>query len=262
MQDSQIDSGIKVTVMNEQFTRTELLYGENAMKKLACSRVAVFGVGGVGGYVVEALARSGVGAIDIIDNDTVCLSNLNRQIIATHSTLGRYKVDAAEERILDINPDAVVRKYKTFFTPATAESFDFSQYDYVVDAIDTVTGKIELVMRATQSGTPIICSMGAGNKTQPSMFEVSDIYKTSVCPLARVMRNELKKRGIKKLKVVYSKEQPITPKSIPDTDSTDGNEQAKSGFRKATPGSNAFVPSVAGLIIAGEVINDLTAELR
>lgn len=251
--------------MDEQFTRTELLYGKSAMEKLAQSRVAVFGVGGVGGYAVEALVRSGIGAIDIIDDDRVCLSNLNRQIIATHNTIGQYKVDAAEERILSINPNAVVRKYKTFFSPDTADNYDFSQYDYVVDAIDTVTGKIELIMKSTQCGTPIICSMGAGNKIQPSMFEVSDIYKTSVCPLARVMRSELKKRGIKKLKVVYSKEQPIIPKKntekAVEQANVEGRKQSANGFRKATPGSNAFVPSVAGLIIAGEVINDLIAEV-
>lgn len=246
--------------MLNQFTRTELLYGETAMEKLANSRVAVFGIGGVGGYTVEALARSGVGAIDIIDDDKVCLSNLNRQIIATHKTIGQYKVDAAEERIHDINPNVVVKKYKTFFTPDTAEQFDFSQYDYVIDAIDTVTGKIELVMRAQKCGTPIICSMGAGNKINPAMFEVADIYKTSVCPLARVMRNELKKRGVKKLKVVYSKEQPITPIENKDTsDDPSGSGRASKGsFQKRAPGSNAFTPSVVGLIIAGEVINDLT----
>ena len=233
--------------MSEQFSRTELLLGEDKIEKLRNTRVAVFGVGGVGGFVVEALARSGVGTIDIIDNDTVCLSNINRQIIATHSTVGRHKVDVMKERILDINPDAVVNAYKVFYTPETSQMFDFAQYDYVVDAIDTVAGKIELVMQAQKSGTPIICSMGAGNKLDPTAFEVSDIYKTSVCPLARVMRNELRKRGVKKLKVVYSKEKPITPaKSAEDT-----------GKRRQTPGSTAFVPSVVGLIIAGEVIKDV-----
>ena len=196
--------------MLNQFSRTELLLGNAAMEKLAASRVAVFGIGGVGGYTVEALVRSGIGAIDIIDDDKVCLTNINRQIYATRKTIGQYKVDVAKERILDINPDIKVTAYKTFYTPETSSQFDFSAYDYVVDAIDTVTGKIELVMNAAKAGTPIISSMGAGNKLNPAAFEVADIYKTSVCPLARVMRYELKKRGIKKLKVVYSKETPIT----------------------------------------------------
>lgn len=232
--------------MTDQFSRTELIFGEEAMKKLANARVAVFGVGGVGGFAVEALARSGVGALDIIDNDTVALTNLNRQIIALHSTLGEYKVDVAAKRVLDINPEIKLKAHKTFFTPETADEFDFSEYDYVIDAIDTVTGKIELVMKAKAANTPIICSMGAGNKLDPTAFEVADIYKTSVCPLARVMRYELKKRGVKHLKCVYSKEQPITP--LP-TDEASG--------KRKTPGSCAFVPSVAGLIIAGEVIKDL-----
>lgn len=230
----------------EWYSRTELIFGEEAMKKLADARVAVFGVGGVGGFAVEALARSGVGALDIIDNDTVALTNLNRQIIALRSTVGEYKVDVAAKRILDINPNIKLNAYRTFFTPETADSFDFSEYDYVIDAIDTVTGKIELVMKAQAAGTPIICSMGAGNKLDPTKFEVADIYKTSVCPLARVMRYELKKRGVKHLKCVYSTEQPITPRP---TDEASGKRQ--------TPGSCAFVPSVAGLIIAGEVIKDL-----
>lgn len=230
--------------MSEQFSRTQLLYGAQSMEKLAASRVAVFGIGGVGGYVVEALARSGIGALDIIDNDQVCLSNINRQIIATHKTIGMYKVDAAEERIHDINPDCVVRAYKTFFLPETQDQFDFSQYDYVVDAIDTVTGKLAIIEKAKKAGVPIISSMGAGNKLHPSMFEVADIYKTEVCPLAKVMRRECKKRGIDSLKVVYSKEMPIKPSE-------------KSGERKVVPGSTAFVPSVVGLIIAGEVINDI-----
>lgn len=230
----------------EWYSRTELIFGEEAMKKLADARVAVFGVGGVGGFAVEALARSGVGALDIIDNDTVALTNLNRQIIALRSTIGEYKVDVAAKRILDINPNIKLNAYRTFFTPETADSFDFSEYDYVIDAIDTVTGKIELVMKAQAAGTPIICSMGAGNKLDPTKFEVADIYKTSVCPLARVMRYELKKRGVKHLKCVYSTEQPITPRP---TDEASGKRQ--------TPGSCAFVPSVAGLIIAGEVIKDL-----
>lgn len=230
----------------EWYSRTELIFGDEAMKKLAKARVAVFGVGGVGGFAVEALARSGVGSLDIIDNDTVALTNLNRQIIALRSTVGEYKVDAAAKRILDINPDIKLNAYRIFFTPETADEFDFSEYDYVIDAIDTVTGKIELVMKAQAAGTPIICSMGAGNKLDPTKFEVADIYKTSVCPLARVMRYELKKRGVKHLKCVYSTEAPITPKP---TDEVSGKRQ--------TPGSCAFVPSVAGLIIAGEVIKDL-----
>ena len=232
--------------MIDQFSRTELIIGKEAMEKLANSRVAVFGVGGVGGFAVEALARSGVGALDIIDNDTVALTNLNRQIIALHSTIGEYKVDVAAKRILDINPNIKLKTYRTFFTPETADSFDFSEYDYVIDAIDTVTGKIELVMKAQAANTPIICSMGAGNKLDPTKFEVADIYKTSVCPLARVMRYELKKRRVKHLKCVYSTEQPITPSQ---TDEASG--------KRITPGSCAFVPSVAGLIIAGEVIKDL-----
>ena len=233
--------------MSEIFKRTELLLGESAVKKLSGCRVAVFGIGGVGGYTAEALARSGVGKLDLIDNDTVSESNINRQIIALHSTVGRAKVDVMKERILDINPDAEVRAYNTFFMPETEGEFDFTLYDYVVDAIDTVTGKIALAVKADKTGTPIISSMGAGNKLDPTAFEVADIYKTSVCPLARVMRRELKQRGIKKLKVVYSKEAPLSPVSA------DENGQN----RKQTPGSTAFVPSVAGLIIAGEVIKDL-----
>lgn len=235
----------------EQFSRTQLLFGKEAMQKLAGARVAVFGVGGVGGYVVEALVRSGIGAIDLVDNDTVCLSNLNRQIIATHGSIGAYKVDVAKERILDIAPECQVQAYRTLYMPETSGQFDFTQYDYVVDAIDTVTGKIELVEQANRCGTPIISSMGAGNKVEPTAFEVADIYQTSVCPLAKVMRHELKKRGIPKLKVVYSKEKPITP--IVENDAT--QEETK---RRQVPGSNAFVPSVVGLIIAGEVIKDLT----
>lgn len=236
--------------MLNQFSRTELLFGKEAMEKLAASRVAVFGVGGVGGYTVEALARSGVGSLDLIDDDKVCLTNINRQIYATHKTVGKYKVDVAAERIADINPNAVVRTYKTFFMPETADSFDFSQFDYVIDAIDTVTGKIELVMRAQAAGTPIISSMGAGNKLDPTAFEVTDIYKTSVCPLARVMRTELKRRGVKKLKVVYSKEKPLMP--------IESEELSGDTSRRQVPGSTAFVPSTVGLIIAGEVIKDIT----
>lgn len=240
--------------MKEQFTRTELMLGEEAMERLSKARVAVFGIGGVGGHTAEALVRSGIGAIDIIDDDKVVISNVNRQIFATHSTVGRYKVDAAEERLRDINPDVVITKHRVFFTPETAEQFDFSLYDYVVDAIDTVTGKIGLVLKAQEAGTPIICSMGAGNKLDPTAFEVTDIYKTSVCPLARVMRYELKKRGIKKLKVVYSKEQPIAPTEKRTDNAVEGRSGAA---KKQSPGSNAFVPSVAGLILAGEVIKDI-----
>ncbi len=246
--------------MSNRFSRTQLLYGEDAMGRFASSRVAVFGVGGVGGYVVEALARSGIGALDLIDNDKVCLSNLNRQIIATQKTIGQYKVDAARERILDINPNCVVRTYKTFFLPDTQDQFDFTQYDYVVDAIDTVTGKLALIMKSKEAGVPIISSMGAGNKIHADMFEVTDIYKTSVCPLARVMRTECKKRGIKSLKVVYSKEKPLKPLENHNSENISKNkenEEFKSAQRRSTPGSTAFAPSVAGLIIAGEIINDL-----
>ena len=234
--------------MESQFSRTELLIGKEGLNKLQSTHVAVFGIGGVGGYVVEALVRSGIGEIDIIDNDKVALSNLNRQIIATHTSIGKYKVDIAEERIKDINPNCIVNKYQTFFTPETSSEFDFSKYDYVVDAIDTVSGKIELVMKCNEAGVPIISSMGAGNKMHPEMFEISDIYKTSVCPLAKVMRQELKKRKIKKLKVVYSKENPIKIQIQNEEKSTSG---------KPVPGSNAFVPSTVGLIIAGEVIRTL-----
>ncbi|MBQ7900336.1 MAG: tRNA threonylcarbamoyladenosine dehydratase [Clostridia bacterium] len=249
--------------MLNQFSRTELLFGKEAMEKLAQARVAVFGIGGVGGYTVEALIRSGVGAVDLIDDDKVCLTNINRQIYATRKTVGKYKVDVAKERIAEINPDAQVRTFKTFYTPDTANQFDFNDYDYVVDAIDTVTGKLELVVNAAKTGTPIISSMGAGNKIDPTTFEVTDIYKTSVCPLAKVMRYELKRRGIKKLKVVYSKEKPITP--IDDMAIScrtncicPPGTARKCTQRRQVPGSNAFVPSVVGLIIAGEVIKDLT----
>ena len=248
--------------MLNQFSRTEILFGKEAMEKLALSRVAVFGIGGVGGYTVEALARSGVGALDLIYDDKVCLTNLNRQIFATRKTVGKYKVDVAEERIHEINPECQVRTYKTFYMPDTKDEFDFTEYDYVVDAIDTVKGKLELVMNAKAVGTPIICSMGAGNKVDPTAFEVTDIYKTSVCPLARVMRYECRKRGIKDLKVVYSKEVPRRP--IEDMAiSCRQHCICPPGTRKCTvrrdiPGSTAFVPSVVGLIIAGEVIKDLT----
>ncbi|MBR2182820.1 MAG: tRNA threonylcarbamoyladenosine dehydratase [Acidaminococcaceae bacterium] len=224
--------------MENQFARTELLLGKDNMEKLAAARVCIFGIGGVGGYVAEALARSGVGHLELVDNDTVCLSNLNRQIIATHRTLGQYKADVMKERILSINPAAEVTVHKCFYLPETRAQFDFANYDYVVDAIDTVTGKISLVLQAEESGTPIISSMGAGNKLDPAAFQVADIYETSVCPLAKVMRKELKKRGVKKLKVVYSKELPVTVK-------------------RSIPGSVAFVPSVVGLIIAGEVVKDI-----
>lgn len=230
--------------MENQFSRLELLIGENALEKLKQSRVAVFGVGGVGGYTIEALARSGVGTLDLIDNDKVNITNLNRQIIALHSTLGQFKIDVAKKRILDINPNAKVNTYNVFYMPETSLMFDFSKYDYIIDAIDTVSGKIELVMQANKHNIPIISSMGAGNKLNPTEFEVSDIYKTSVCPLAKVMRAELKKRKIKKLKVVYSKEIPFK-----------SDKTFEKG--KRIPTSNAFVPSVVGLIIASEVIKDL-----
>ena len=241
--------------MQNQFSRTELIFGSEAMQRLSDARVAVFGIGGVGGHTVEALVRSGIGTIDIIDDDKVCLSNINRQIFATMSSVGRYKVDVAAERIRDINPDCKVMAHKIFYTPETSGQFDFTQYDYIVDAIDTVTGKIELIMNANACGAPIISSMGAGNKVDPTAFEVTDIYKTSVCPLAKVMRLELRKRGIKKLKVVYSKEEPIQPKISTDPSAEAGSVR---GSRRSTPRSNAFTPSVAGLIIAGEIIKDLT----
>ena len=237
--------------MEHPFSRTELLLGKENMQKLKNARVAVFGVGGVGGHVVEALVRSGVGSLDLIDNDTVAISNLNRQIIATQKTIGMPKTQAAKERILEINPDCVVSCHDMFYLPETSVMFDFTQYDYVVDAIDTVSGKISLVEQAQAANVPIISSMGAGNKMDPTAFQVADIYKTSVCPLAKVMRHELKKRGIKKLKVVYSQEVAMTP-----LDTNHPEEGA--GRRRQTPGSNAFVPSVVGLIIAGEVIKDLT----
>ena len=247
--------------MLNQFSRTQLLIGEEGLEKLSKSRVAIFGIGGVGGYTLEALVRSGVGTFDLVDDDKVCLTNLNRQIIATRKTIGQYKVDVAKERILEINPDAVVNTYKTFFTPKTADTFEFDKYDYVIDAIDTVVGKIELVVQSKKYNVPIICSMGAGNKMHPELFEVADISKTSVCPLAKVMRQELKKRKIKKVKVVYSKEIPIKPQEDMSI-SCRTNCICPPGTRKCTvkrqiPGSNAFVPSVAGLIIAGEVIKDL-----
>lgn len=288
--------------MENQFSRTELLLGREGLERLASSRVAVFGIGGVGGYVAEALARSGVGTLDLIDSDKVSLSNINRQIIATMRTVGRYKVDVMRERVCEINPDIRVHTYRTFYLPETADQFDFSQYDYVVDAIDTVTGKLQLVQQAVQAGTPVISSMGAGNKLDPTSFRVADIYETSVCPLAKVMRRELKKRGIERLKVVYSTEPAMHPGAEREqtestmhpgaeqeqTESTmhlgegqeqteltmhpgegqkrmelvtcsGGEQEAAGGARRQTPGSVAFVPSVAGLILAGEVIKDLAA---
>ncbi len=248
--------------MLNQFSRTELLLGKESMEKLKNSKVAVFGIGGVGGYTAEALVRSGVGTLDLIDDDKVCLTNINRQIFATRKTVGKYKVDVAEERLHDINPDVIINTHKTFYMPDTAEQFDFLQYDYIVDAIDTVTGKITLVVNADKAKIPIISSMGAGNKLDASAFEVADIYSTSVCPLARVMRTELRKRKIKSLKVVYSKEKPITPVddmaiSCKQHCICPPGTARKCTQRRQVPGSTAFVPSVVGLIIAGEVVKDL-----
>ena len=248
--------------MLNQFSRTELLFGKEAMERLEKSRVAVFGIGGVGGYTVEALARSGVGAIDLIDDDKVCLTNINRQIIATKKTVGQYKVDVMKERILEINPDCKVEIHKCFYLPENKGTFDFSQYSYVVDAVDTVTAKIQLVMEAKEKSVPVISSMGAGNKLNPAEFEVADIYKTSVCPLAKVMRRELKKRGVEKLKVVYSREKPVRPiEDMAISCRTNcicpPGAKHKCTERRDIPGSTAFVPSVVGLIIASEVIKDL-----
>lgn len=252
--------------MLNQFSRTELIFGKEAMERLYRARVAIFGIGGVGSYTAEALARSGVGILDLIDDDRVCLTNINRQLFATRKTIGESKVDAARERLLEINPKIIVNTHKTFFMPETSSQFDFSQYDYIVDAIDTVKGKIELVVKACEAEVPVISSMGAGNKVDPTAFRVTDIHKTKVCPLARVMRQELKKRGIKKLKVVYSEEEVIKPVEDmaiscktqcicpPDT-------VRKCTRRNQIPGSNAFVPPVAGLIIAGEVIKDIIKKL-
>ena len=249
--------------MLDQFSRTELLLGREAMDRLSGARVAVFGIGGVGGYVCEALVRSGIGAIDLIDNDKVCLTNLNRQIIATTKTIDRMKVDVMRERLLEINPALRVEMHPCFFLPENADDFDFASYDYIVDAVDTITAKIALVMKAQEFGVPIISSMGTGNKLDPTAFRVADIYKTNVCPLAKVMRRELKKRGVKKLKVVYSEELPIKAAADEGLQAdikaegcgSTGTEGKSS--RRSTPGSNAFVPPVAGLIIAGEVIKDL-----
>lgn len=252
------------TMLN-QFSRTQLLLGEEAMDRLKKARVAVFGVGGVGGYVCEALVRSGVGAFDLIDDDKVCLTNLNRQIIATRKTVGQYKVDVMQNRMLEINPDIDVRLYKCFFLPENAAAFPFEEYDYIVDAVDTVTAKIELIMRAQALNVPIISAMGAGNKLDPGRFKIADIYDTSVCPLARVMRRELKKRNVKSLKVVYSDEQPIRP--IEDMSIScrthcicPPGAKHKCTERRDIPGSTAFVPAVAGLMIAGEIVKDLSIQ--
>ncbi len=248
--------------MLNQFSRTQLLYGEEAIKKLSESRVAVFGIGGVGGYVCEALVRSGVGHFDLIDDDKVCLTNLNRQILATRKTVGKYKAEVMAERMKDINPDVDIRIHKCFFLPENANDFQFDEYDYVVDAVDTVTAKLELIMRSKSLEVPIISAMGAGNKIDAGRLKIADIYDTQVCPLARIMRHELRKRGVKKLKVVYSDEQPIRP--IEDMSIScrthcicPPGAQHKCTERRDIPGSTAFVPAVAGLLIAGEVINDI-----
>jgi tRNA A37 threonylcarbamoyladenosine dehydratase len=253
--------------MLNQFSRSQLLFGQEGMERLYGARVAVFGIGGVGGYTVEALVRSGIGTLDLIDDDKVCLTNLNRQLHATRKTVGQYKVDVARERCLEINPDAVIHTYRTFYTPDTAAQFDFAQYDYVVDAIDTVTGKLALVEQAQKTGTPIISCMGAGNKLDPTAFQVADIYDTSMCPLARIMRKELRKRGIRKLKVVYSQESAMTP--LDDMSIScrahcicPPGTARKCTQRRQVPGSNAFVPAVAGLILAGEVVKDLAGQPR
>ena len=251
--------------MLNQFSRTQLLLGQPAMKKLSECRVAVFGIGGVGGFACEALVRSGIGELDIIDDDRVCLTNINRQIIATRSSIGKYKVDVMHDRLSDINPDVRVNKWKTFFLPENADEFPFDEYDYIIDAVDTVTAKVQLVLKAEEHKVPIISCMGAGNKLDPTQFKVSDIYKTRYCPLAKVMRHEMKKRGIKKLKVVYSEEKTLRP--VEDMSASCRNHCVcppgtahKCTERRDIPGSIAFVPSVAGLIIAGEVIKDLTSK--
>ena len=251
--------------MLNQFSRTQLLLGSEAMERLAGSRVAVFGIGGVGGYVCEALVRSGVGAFDLIDDDKVCLTNLNRQIIATRSTVGKYKVDVMEARMKDINPNVDIRTHKCFFLPENADSFPFAEYDYVVDAVDTVSAKLTLAVKAQEAGVPIISSMGAGNKLDASAFRVADIYKTSMDPLARVMRRELKKRGVRKLKVVYSQEQPIRPFEDMSISCRTHcicppGAKHKCTERRDIPGSTAFVPSVVGLIIAGEIVRDISGK--
>lgn len=236
--------------MNEQFSRTALLIGSEGIERLAAARIALFGVGGVGSFTAEALIRAGIGALDLFDNDTVCPSNLNRQLIALHSTLGQYKVDAARSRLLDINPQAKIGAHRMFYLPENADSVDLTRYDYIIDCIDTVAAKLELVVRANALGIPIIASMGTGNKLDPTAFEISDISKTTVCPLARVMRQELRKRGIQHLKVVYSREIPRAPLAFETA-------EAPQASRRSTPGSVSFCPSVAGLILAGEVIRDL-----
>lgn len=250
----------KELIMEEMFTRTQLLLGEASLERLRNSRVAIFGIGGVGGYVCEALVRSGVGAFDLIDNDQVCLSNLNRQIIATQDTVGKYKVDVMKERMLSINPQVKVRTWQKFFLPENADEFPFEEYDYVVDAIDTITAKLEIIVRAKTLGIPVISAMGAGNKLDPTRFQVTDIYKTSMDPLAKVMRRELKKRNIKSLKVVYSDEQPLTPGAADgiNTQREQNTPAPEQGRRRSTPGSTAFVPAVCGLILAGEVVKDLS----
>ena len=247
--------------MNEQFSRTAMLLGEEGINKLSDSKVLVFGVGGVGGFVVEGLARAGVGNIDIVDNDSVCLSNLNRQIIALHSTVGMDKVDVCRNRIKDINPECEVNVFKCFYLPETADQFDFAAYDYVIDAIDTVTAKIDIIVKCTEAGISVLSSMGTGNKLDPTQIEVTDIYKTEMDPLAKVMRRELKKRGVRKLKVVYSREKALKPDYSFDSEKEEtpaGTEQSGStGRKKLPPGSVSFVPSVAGLVIASEVIKDI-----
>ena len=249
--------------MLNQFSRTQLLIGEEAIQKLAKSRVAVFGIGGVGGYVCEALIRSGVGAFDLVDDDKVCLTNLNRQIIATRKTVGKYKVEVMKERMLEINPDVDVRTYQCFFLPENADDFPFEEYDYIVDAVDTVTAKLEIIMRAKEKNVPVISAMGVGNKLDPGRFRIADIYDTSVCPLARVMRRELKKRNVKSLKVVYSDEQPIRPVEDMSISCRTNcicppGAAHKCTERRDIPGSTAFVPAVAGLMIAGEIVKDLS----
>lgn len=255
--DTEAGTEVMTEQLEEQFSRTELLFGSEAMERFRTARVAVFGIGGVGGYVAEALVRSGIGAIDLIDHDKVSLSNLNRQIIAARSTLGAYKVDAMKERILDINPDCRVVVHKCFYLPETKDLFDLTQYTYIVDAVDTVAAKLQLAVEAKEYGIPIISSMGAGNKLNPMGFEVADIYQTSVCPLARVMRRELRKRNITELKVVYSKEPPVTNVQESDNTSDCQEEVREASGRNHIPGSVAFVPSVVGLILAGEVLKDI-----
>ena len=243
--------------MTGPFSRTELLLGREAMERLQKSRVAVFGLGGVGGYAVEALARSGVGALDLVDDDKVALSNLNRQILATRDTLGQEKTEAARARVARINPDCRVTVHRTFFLPESADAFDFTQYDYVVDAIDTVSGKLALIEKAKAAGTPIICAMGAGNKLDPTAFRVADLYETSVCPLARILRKECRRRGIRDVKVVYSLEEPLAPLAAPEEGEETPPDTRPGVSRKVTPGSVAFVPPVVGMILAGEVVKDL-----